>query len=315
MTIFRRLRAILPGGRPSPKPVRVVTDSTCDLPQELAREWDVTVVPLHVNFGEQSFRDGVDLDSEEFFRRLPEAKEMPKSSQPSVGEFQRVYEELAETTDQILSIHLSSGFSGTVESARQAARALGDRCTVEVIDSTTVSMAMGLAVLAAARAARDGAELDACAEAARSTLRRLRLAITVDTLEYLRRGGRIGRAASFFGGILRIKPILTVRDGEAFPLGRVRTRRKALEEIVKISLEGGAIVEAAVLHATTPEDARFLSEEVSRRFPDVTVHQGRFGPVLGVHGGPGIIGVAVVLAEEPASDDSDGAPSAEQEDA
>ena len=315
MTIFRRLRAILPGGRPAPRPVRVVTDSTVDLSQEFAREWEITVVPLHVTFGEESFRDGIDLESEEFFRRLPEAKEMPRSSQPSVGEFQSVYEELAETTDQILSIHLSSRFSGTMESARQAARALAGRCTVEVIDSTTVSMAMGLAVLAAARAAREGGELDACAEAARSTLRRLRLAITMDTLEYLRRGGRIGRAAAFFGGILRIKPILTVRDGEAYPLGRVRTRRKALEELLSISLDGGAIVEAAVLHATTPEDAQLLSEEVSRRFPEVTVHRGRFGPVLGVHGGPGLIGIAVVLAEEPASDNSDGAPSDEQEDA
>ena len=167
MTILRRLRAILPRGHPAQKPVRVVTDSTVDLPEELAREWEITVVPLQVTFGDESFRDGVDLKSEEFFRRLPEAEEMPRSSQPSVGEFQRVYEELAATTDQILSIHLSSGFSGTVESARQGARALAGRCTIEVIDSTTVSMAMGLAVLAAARAAREGAELDACAEAAR----------------------------------------------------------------------------------------------------------------------------------------------------
>ena len=312
MTILQRLRRVLPTRLAPAKPVRVVTDSTVDLPPELAHEWEVTVVPLQVTFGEESFRDGVDLTSEEFFRRLPEAEEMPQSSQPSVGEFQGVYEELAATTDHILSIHLSSRFSGTVEAARQGARALADRCQIEVIDSSTVSMAMGLAVLAAARTAREGGDLAACADAARSALRRLRLAVTVDTLEYLRRGGRIGRAAAFFGGILRIKPILTVRDGEAYPLGRVRTRQKALEEILRISLEDGAIVEAAVVHATAPDDAQFLAEEVARRFPDVTIHRGRFGPVLGVHGGPGLIGIAVVLAEEPTPESQDGPVLAEQ---
>lgn len=297
MTIFRRLRRLLPA-RP-PRPVRVVTDSTADLPPETAQELEITVVPLHVLFGEESYRDGIDLTSEEFFRRLEHAPQLPRTSQPSVGEFQQTYERLAEQTDRILSIHVSSRFSGTVATAQQAARALADRCQVEVIDSGTVSMALGMPAVAAAQAARQGASLEACAEAARSVLRRQRQAVALDTLEYLRRGGRIGRAQAFLGGLLRLKPILTIRDGEAFPLTRVRTHQKALEEMLRICLSEGAVEEAAVMHATSPEDARFLADEVRRRQPGASVRIGRFGPVLGVHGGPGMIGLVVVLAETP----------------
>jgi DegV family protein with EDD domain len=296
MNILRRLRRVAPLG---PRPVRIVTDSTADLPPEVAAELGITIVPLLVIFGDKTYRDGIDLTSEEFFRRLPEAAELPHTSQPSVGEFQRAYEELATETDHILSIHLSARFSGTVQTARQAAQSLIGRCWIDVIDSGTVSMAMGLAVIAAARAARDGADLETCAEAARSVLRRQRLAVALDTLEYLRRGGRIGRAQAFLGGLLRLKPILTIRDGEAYPLARVRTRRKALDEVLRICLEGVAITDAAVMDATTPDDARYVADEIVRRQPGVPVHTGRLGPVIGVHAGPGLIGLTVVTEQAP----------------
>ena len=164
MTVFQRLRRLLPR-RPT-KAVRIVTDSTADLTPELVEEFHITVVPLQVIFGEESFRDGIDLTSEEFFQRLSQSHDLPRTSQPSVGDFQAAYERLAEQTDKILSIHLSSGFSGTVEAARQGAALLGEGCRVEIIDTGVVSMAMGLAVLAAARAARDGADLETCADAA-----------------------------------------------------------------------------------------------------------------------------------------------------
>lgn len=305
MTLFQKLRRLLPN-RPA-RPVQVVTDSTAELPPDVVQELGITVVPLQVIFGEESFRDGVDLTSEEFFRRLADSSDLPTTSQPSVGEFREVYEDLAGKTDRILSVHLSSGFSGTVDAARQAAALLGDRCRIELIDSGVVSMAMGMAVIAAARTAREGADLEACAEAARSVLRRQRIAVVLDTLEYLRRGGRIGRAQAFLGGLLRLKPILTIRDGEAFPLTRVRTHRKALEALLRLSLEeSGDIVEAAVMYATTPEDARSLTEEVERRYPGIPVHLGRFGPVLGVHGGPGMIGMVAVAAEAPVAGESEG---------
>ncbi len=314
MSLFQRLRRILPARSRPASPVRVVTDSTADLPADVAREQEIAVVPLQVMFGEESFRDGVNLTSEEFFRRLQEADELPRTSQPSVGEFQQTYEQVAEETDRILSIHLSSGFSGTAEAARQAAQALTDRCHIEVVDSGTVSMAMGFGVLAAARAARDGADIETCAEAARSVFGRQRIAIAFDTLEYLRRGGRIGRAQAFLGSLLRLKPILTIRDGEAQPLKRARTRRKALQELVSLCLEQGDVVEAAVMYTTSEDEARSLAEEVAARFPNAPVHTGNMGPVIGVHGGPGVIAIVAVLAEPERAEDTDAGLAAAGED-
>jgi DegV family protein with EDD domain len=298
MTVFQRLRRLVPH-RPT-RPVQVVTDSTADLPPAIVQELGITVVPLQVIFGKETFRDGVDLTSEEFFRRLAESSDLPSTSQPSVGEFLQTYENLADQKCRILSIHLSSGFSGTLDAARQAAATLTERCHIEFIDSGVVSMALGLAVIAAARAAREGSDVDKCAEAARSVLRRERIAVGLDTLEYLRRGGRIGRAQAFLGGLLRLKPILTLRDGQTFPLTRVRTRPKMLAGVLRLCLEpGGEVQEAAVMHATTPEDARSLADELEGRHPGVPVRIGRFGPALGVHGGPGMVGLVVVTAEEP----------------
>jgi DegV family protein with EDD domain len=306
MTLFDRIRRLIPRGtsegaaqRPSHRLVRVVTDSTADLPPELAADLGISVVPLQIIFGEETFRDGIDMDAAVFFQRLSASKELPRTSQPSAGDFVEVYERLALETDRILSIHLSSGFSGTVETARQAAQELTGRVQIEVIDSHSVSMAMGLAVIEAARAAQAGGDLSACADTARSVLRRTRIAVTLESLEYLRRGGRIGRAQALLGGLLRIKPILTIRDGEAFPLARARTRQKALDEMRRLCLEQGRITEAAVMQATTPDDARYLADQVAQRFPGAPVHVGQMGPVIGVHGGPGLIGLAVVLAEEP----------------
>jgi DegV family protein with EDD domain len=276
-----------------------VTDSTADLPPALVQELGITVIPLQVIFGDKVYRDGTDISNQQFFRLLAESKELPHTSQPSVGEFQQVYERLSAETERILSIHLSAGFSGTVGTAQLAARTLIGRCAIDVIDSGTVSMAMGFAVVAAARAAPEGADLEGCAAAARSVLRRQRLAVTLDTLEYLRRGGRIGRATAFVGGLLRLKPIVTIRDGETHPLGRARTRRRALDEMLRICLDEGAVEQAIVMDSTTPDDARYLIDEVTKRCPGVPVHSGEIGPVIGVHGGPGMIGLAVVVAEQP----------------
>ena len=297
MTIFRRLGKLLPGR--AAKPVRIVTDSTAELPAEIVQELDIVVVPLQVIFGETSFRDGIDLTGDAFFERLAASDELPTTSQPSVGEFQGAYEEIADQSGGILSIHLSSRFSGTVGTARSAAETFAGRVEIEVIDSGTASMAMGLAVIAAARAARSGADLASCTATVRSVLGRLRLAVALETLEYLRRGGRIGRATAFLGGLLRLRPILTIRDGEAFPLTRVRTRPKALEALLRICLADDEIEDAAVVHATTPDDAQALVEEVARRRPGLKAHVGQFGPVIGVHGGPGMLGLAVIVRERP----------------
>ncbi len=275
--------------------VFVVTDSTSDIPRELAEQYGITMVPLSVTFGDESFRDGVDLGADEFYARLQSSKQLPTTSQPPPALFQHAYEHLV-TRGEVVSVHLSHKFSGTVETARSVAREVAAE-KITVVDSGFVSMPLGMCALAAARAAQAGAARAECAAAAESVARRLKLLVTFETLEYLRRGGRIGRASAFVGGLLKLKPILTVQDGEAHPVARVRSRRKALDELLALALSAERVDDVAVMHTTTPQDADDLAARVREARPGVPVHIGRFGPALGVHGGPGMLGLAVVESE------------------
>ena len=277
--------------------VHIVTDSTSDIPHDLAEELHITVVPLTITFGTESFRDGLDLSADEFYARLQESKQLPTTSQPPPALFEYAYKHLASQGD-VVSVHISHKFSGTVETARAVAQEVApDRITV--VDTGFVSMGLGLCVLAAARAARDGASREECAAAAESVAGRLRVAVAFETLEYLRRGGRIGRATAFLGGLLHLKPILTVKDGETHPVTRVRSRSKAIDALFQLCADGD-VTEVAVLHTTTPDDAAALVERIRQAVPDVHVHTGRFGPALGVHGGPGMLGLAAVATTAPA---------------
>jgi DegV family protein with EDD domain len=273
--------------------VHIVTDSTCDIPHALVEELRITVIPLTIQFGEQSYRDGQDLTADEFYARLREMKhDLPTTSQPPPALFEHAYRHLSSFGD-VVSIHLSHKFSGTVDTARRAAEDVAaDK--ISVVDSGSVSMGLGMCVLAAARAAHAGASRHECVAAAESVAGRLRIAVAFETLEYLRRGGRIGRAQAFLGGLLHLKPILTVKDGEAFPVTRVRSHHKAMDELASLCTKHQPISEVAVLHTTTPDDAAALAERAQAALPGVPVHLGRFGPVLGVHGGPGMLGIAVV---------------------
>lgn len=272
--------------------VHIVTDSTSDISKELADEHGITVIPLTVSFGQESYSDGVDLTAEEFYARLQLTKTLPTTSQPPPALFQYAYQHLASRGD-VVSIHLSHKFSGTVDAARAAAREVApDRITV--VDSGSVSMGLGMCAIAAARVARVGGTSAACVAAAESVAGRLRIAVAFETLEYLRRGGRIGRATAFLGGLLRLKPILTVKDGETFPVTRVRSRARALDELFALCARDERIDEIAIMHTTTPEDAAALAERARAARPGVPLHLGRFGPALGVHGGPGMLGFAVV---------------------
>lgn len=272
--------------------VHIVTDSTSDISKALADEHGITVIPLTVSFGHESYSDGVDLTAEEFYARLQLTKTLPTTSQPPPALFQYAYQHLASRGD-VVSIHLSHKFSGTVDAARAAAREVApDRITV--VDSGSVSMGLGMCAIAAARVARAGGTSAACVAAAESVAGRLRIAVAFETLEYLRRGGRIGRATAFLGGLLRLKPILTVKDGETFPVTRVRSRARALDELFALCARDERIDEIAIMHTTTPEDAAALAERARAARPGVPLHLGRFGPALGVHGGPGMLGFAVV---------------------
>jgi DegV family protein with EDD domain len=209
--------------------------------------------------------------------------------------FTYTYEHLV-TQGDVVSVHLSHKFSGTVESARAAAAQVAPE-KITVVDSGSASMGLGLCAIAAARAARSGADRAECAAAAESVAKRLDIAVAFETLDYLRRGGRIGRARAFLGALLHLKPILTVRDGEAFPVTRSRSRAKAIEELFALVTRNERVSDIVVLHTTTPEDARALAARAREAVPSATVYLGRFGPVLGVHGGPGMLGIAVVKGD------------------
>jgi fatty acid kinase fatty acid binding subunit len=271
--------------------VRIVTDSTSDIPKPIIDELGITVVPLTIAFGAQSYRDGIDLGADEFYARLQQEKDLPTTSQPPPALFQHAYEHLI-TQGDVVSVHLSHKFSGTVESARRVAQELApDR--ISVVDSGSASMGLGLCAIAAARAAQSGADRAACAATAEAVAARLQIAVAFETLEYLRRGGRIGRATAFVGGLLKLKPILTVKDGEAFPVTRVRSRTKAVEELFALIAKHQPVTDVVVLHTTTPDDAAALAARAREAAPQATIYEGRFGPVLGVHGGPGMLGVCV----------------------
>ena len=278
--------------RGCPVAVKVVTDSTADLPQPLAQELGVTVVPLNVHFGTQVFHDGVDLGPDDFFERLASASQVPTTSQPSIGDFVETYQRLASDADGIASVHISSKLSGTINSALQACQASTFSCPVEIVDTLQVSMATGLPVVIAARVAQEGGSLQQVVDVARRSAQVTQLFVMVDTLEYLEKGGRIGKAQAFLGTLLRVKPILTCRDGEVHPLERARTHRKALERLYAIAQERQPFAMAAVCHSTTPDEAEELAERL-RPLCDGDVIVSRFGPVLSTHVGPGALGIAI----------------------
>jgi DegV family protein with EDD domain len=273
--------------------VRVVTDSTADLSPQTVEELQITVVPQIVMFGQESFRDGVDMTTDEFFERLTKSAVAPSTSQAPVGAFLEIYEALADETDAIVSIHLGSEFSGTVASATAARDALNAACRVEIVDSHAASLGIGFAVIAAAKAAKGGGSLDEVAAAARSVAERQYTLALLDTLEYARRGGRISRIESLLGNLLNIKPIIGIR-GETQALGRARTRAGGLKRMFELAMAHPDIVDVGIMHATTPADAEMLADWVRERLPGVPIRFARLGPVLGAHGGPGIMAMVVV---------------------
>ena len=274
--------------------VRVVTDSTSDISQEDAARWGITVVPLTIHFGTEALRDGVDIRPPEFFDRLVETKTLPKTSQPSAGVFLETYQRLAQETDQILSVHISGKLSGTLNSARAARDALGPRARVEVVDAETVSWPLGFAARSAAEAAAADASVEDCATAARDAVARTTLIFTLDTLEYLQRGGRIGRARAWIGGIFNIKPILTIKEGEIAPLERVRSRMRAEERLFELATAEAELERLAVCHSAMPDEVERWADRLRTTRPGVAVETAWLGPVVGVYAGPRTLGMAAV---------------------
>ncbi|MEA3459195.1 MAG: DegV family protein [Chloroflexota bacterium] len=273
--------------------IAIVTDSIACIPAELIEKYDIHVVPDLVIFGQRAFRDGVDITPKQFYRMLREAETLPTTSVPSIGDFLRVYARLSREAEAIVSIHVPKELSALFTTAQAAARLI-DSVPVHVIDSRTVTMAQGFVVLAAARAAAEGQDLAEVARRVEALIPKVNFFFTLETLEYLQKGGRIGRAAALVGSVLKIKPILYINEGRIDVLEKVRTKRRAVERMVELMEEkvGSNPVHAAVLHADTLDEADRLKEEVAARFNCRELHLAEVSPVIGVHTGPGLMGVA-----------------------
>lgn len=271
--------------------IKVVTDSASDIPADLAEGLGVSVVPCTVFFGTEAFKDGVDITKEEFFERLTTGNVMPTTTQPSVGDFLEVYKPLAEAGHEIVSVHVSGKLSGTVNSARLAAAELPD-ATVEIVDTELASMGAALAAKAAADAAAGGADAAGAAEAARNAAANTEVYFVPETLEYLKRGGRIGSAQALLGSLLSMKPILALVDGEVHPKEKVRTTAKAVQRMRDIGAGGGPYREAAVIHRVSEEAAGAMAEHLAQ-FTANPVIIAPVGASVGAHTGPGVMGFAL----------------------
>ncbi len=270
--------------------IRIVTDSSCDLPDEILESHRITVVPLTIRFGDDDFVDRQELSVDDFWARLTTSEELPETAAPSVGRFQRAYRDLSNAgADGIVAVMISAGISATHQSATLAAEQLTSGIPVRVIDSGLVSAALGLCVLAAARAAQAGGTIDEVEEAARRAVDSSNLFASLDTLEFLKRGGRIGGAAAFFGNLLDVKPLITFADGIVSAGGRVRTRRKAIRAVLDHLDSLESLTEVGVVHSDAPDLDEFLEALNERGHSDPIV--ARLGPVVGTHAGPGVIGV------------------------
>ncbi len=266
--------------------VKIVTDSTSDLPQKVAEELGITVVPLTVRFGLNSYLDGVDMNADEFYKRLLARAETPKTAAPPPGAFKECYQKLAGN-DGIVSIHISSKLSGTYDAAMAGKKAANLSCPIEIIDTQSVSMGVGLLCIAAAKAARAGATVTEIANLVTDSCRQIWIADMVDTLEFLQKGGRIGKAQAWLGSLLSIKPILSVQEGEVVPVERVRTRSKGVERVYETLKEHLPARSVAVLYSTDAEEAQKLLKHVQESYPQQQIYLSRFGPVLGTYMGPG----------------------------
>lgn len=275
--------------------VALVTDSTAYIPQSLVDQHHIHVAPQVLVWGDETYQDGVDIQPDDFYRRLRTAKVMPSTSQVTPSSFYKIFKNLVEEDYQVLAILISQDLSGTITSAQQAKEMLGN-IPVEIVDSRTTAMAMGFHVLAAARAAEQGATLAECKQLAEKARNHTGVVFAVDTLEFLHRGGRIGTGTRYMGAALSIKPIFEIREGRVEPLERVRTRKKSLQrlqEIIEERIAGQTPVRLATLHANAYQDACDLLASANGNFSRVEESiLSTVSPVVGTHAGPGTVGLA-----------------------
>lgn len=276
--------------------VTIVTDSTADLPMALRTQYNIEVVPLTVSFGSASYEDGIDLTPSQFIDRLKASVDLPKTSQPSTSTFETVFKRALEAGYDVLCITISSGLSGTHNAARLAAEAM-ETDRVRVIDSRSTTMELGWIVVDAARAAKSGADLEACTARATSAIQRTCLFAVLQTLDYVYKGGRIGRASHVFGSALAIKPVLSFTDGVLTPLERVRTWKRALNRATELAATTGSPTDIAVLHSDNQKDAEATADKLRERFPEANIIIDWVGATIGTYAGPGAIGIMTLSGQ------------------
>jgi DegV family protein with EDD domain len=274
--------------------VKIVTDSTADIPADVVKKLGISIVPLNVIFGTESYRDGVDITPDQFYKRLVESKIHPTSSAQSPGYFSELFTRLSHETDEILVVTLSSKLSATFESATQAKALVGDICKIELVDSLQTCGGLGLPVIRAAEAALAGAKLADLAPQAADWCSRAHAYMVFDTLEYLRKGGRIGQAQALLGGLLKITPVLTLREGIVTPVQRTRSRVQSMDALINLVKSANAVEGLMLEDAETPEDLDALAARMADLYPREKTYRSKVSPVIGVHVGPHVLAACFI---------------------
>jgi DegV family protein with EDD domain len=282
--------------------IQVITDSTSDISQEMAAELGIRLVPIYVRFGNKVYRDGVDIKSDEFYKMLATSPEHPATSQPTPDDFEAVYKEYCDKGNGIISVHISSKISGTCNSATIAKNLLGSDCAIEVIDSQLNSAGLALVAMFAARLAKTKDNLAAVADEIRQNISHFHMFGMFNTMEYLARGGRLPKAIATAASFLNVKPLLTFKNGEITPVGLVRSFRKGIDRLGKWVEGKKNIIEMAIVHSNIPEKAEELKKLAGWFFPEKDIKIMELGPGLGVHGGPGVLLVALREGEGSSDD-------------
>ena len=272
--------------------IKIVTDSSADLPDQLVQELGITVVPLYVRFGEEVYRERVDITDEEFYQRLLHGTVHPVTIQPSPQDFADVYQKLSQEADGIVSIHISAKLSGTYNSALMAKEMIEKKCPIEVIDSQLISVSLWLVDIVAVTRAKAGEGLEKVVEEVKQAIPKIHLLALFDTLKYLQLGGRIGKSKALLGSILNVKPMITLKDGETAPVGQVRSRAKGIDRLFDFVKNATNIQDLAIVYSTTPDEAQALAERIDPIFTKERIKIARVGTTLGVHAGPGFLVVA-----------------------
>jgi len=276
------------------KKIAVLTDSTAYIPQDLIKKYDIHVIPLLVNWGEESYLDNVEITPEIFYERLTADSVLPTTSQPSAGAFKEIFDELSGAYDGVVAVLLSSHLSGTVDSAITAKEMMSG-FKVEIVDSELTTMALGLMVIEAAKVAQSGCGISEVAEAAKKLIGKMRVMFVVDTLEFLHKGGRIGGAKRLMGSMLAMKPLLELKDGRITPLDSVRTKKKAIQTMLGHFYEDAndkSNIHLTVYHGVAGEDAEYVLSQAKEKFALESSIIAKLSPVIGVHTGPGTVGMA-----------------------